>query len=265
MIQLKSKRELDQMAVAGEMVALAFQEIAPFIAPGVTTLSIDDCIRDFVTSRGGELLFLNYNGFPAHSCISINDEVVHGIPGPRRVADGDLVSIDIGVRIGGFCGDSARTFAVGDVPEASKRVLECCRNALAAGVSKAVPGTKLSELVGAIEAVIRGESLGLVENFVGHGIGREMHEEPQVPNFVSNSLLREDFELKAGLVLAIEPMVNSGSGEVKTLSDGWTVATVDGGVSAHCEHTVAVTESGPRVMTIGPGEEWPPVPGTPGQ
>jgi len=137
--------------------------------------------------------------------------------------------------------------------------------ALAAGIARALPGTRLSELSGAIEGVIRGESLGLVETFVGHGIGREMHEEPQVPNFVSEVLLKEDIELKPGLVLAIEPMVNSGTGEVKTLADGWTVVTVDGGVSAHCEHTVAITESGPRVLTIGPGEEWPPLEGTPGQ
>ena len=253
------------MAVAGDLVARAFGEIAHLLQPGIATGAIDDRIREFVSGEGGELLFFNYHGFPAHSCISINEEVVHGIPGDRQVQEGDLVSIDIGVKVAGFCGDSARTFAVGEVPEASRRVLDCCRMALAAGIARALPGTRLSELSGAIEGVIRGESLGLVETFVGHGIGREMHEEPQVPNFVSEVLLKEDIELKPGLVLAIEPMVNSGTGEVKTLADGWTVVTVDGGVSAHCEHTVAITESGPRVLTIGPGEEWPPLEGTPGQ
>ncbi len=258
-MQLKSPREIDRMAAAGQIVGRAFHEVVQrLVTPGHSTKEIDEAIREFVQGEGGELLFFNYHGFPANSCISVNEEVVHGIPGPRLLAEGDLVSIDIGVRIDGFCGDSARTFEVGEVSAEARSVYDCCMRALAAGIEEARPGNRLSELCGAIEAVIRESRLGLVEKFVGHGIGREMHEEPQVPNFVGGQFERFDPELRPGLVLAIEPMVNSGSGDVKTLNDGWTVVTVDGGVSSHCEHTVAVTESGPRVLTLAPGESWPP-------
>ncbi|MDE0959825.1 MAG: type I methionyl aminopeptidase [Planctomycetota bacterium] len=265
MIQLKSPREIDQMAVAGEMVALTFQAIQPLIVAGTLTVAIDEAVRDKVSDLGGKPLFLGYHGFPAHSCISVNDQVVHGIPGPRELLDGDLVSIDIGIGAGGFCGDSARSFLIGEGSKSSRRTLEVCREALAAGIAAATPGNTLVALVGAIEAKIRAANLGLVEKYVGHGIGREMHEEPQVPNFVTPSLKQSNLELRPGLVLAIEPMVNGGTGEVRTLDDGWTVVTCDSSVSAHCEHTVAVTEEGPRVLTLAPGEAWPPIPGTPGQ
>ena len=257
MIQIKSAREIDLMARAGEIVGRCHVEVvAPMVRTGVSTKEIDEAIRDFVIGEGGELLFLDYHGFPAHSCISVNDEVVHGIPGARLLRDGDLVSVDIGVRKDGFCGDSARTYEVGEVSAEATRVFEVCMQALAAGIERARPGVRLSELCGAIERVIRKAELGLVESFVGHGIGREMHEDPQVPNFVSKSLDRFDPELRAGMVLAIEPMVNSGTGEVRTLKDGWTVVTVDGGVSSHCEHTVAITDEGPRILTLAPGETW---------
>ncbi len=265
MIQLKSPREIDRMAVAGEMVATTFQKIAPLIRPGVRTQEIDEAVRDSVHDLGGKPLFLGYHGFPAHSCISVNEEVVHGIPGERVLADGDLVSIDIGIGAEGFCGDSARSFILGEGDSQTRRTLQVCRDALAAGIDAARPGNTLVGLIEPIEKVIRDSGLGLVEKFVGHGIGRTMHEEPQVPNFVTNDLRNADFELKAGLVLAIEPMVNAGTGDVRTQSDGWTVVTVDSLVSAHCEHTVAVTEDGPRVLTLGAGEAWPPIPGTPGQ
>ncbi len=253
------------MSVAGEMVARTFQKIAPLLKPGISTQEIDDAVRDSVRDLGGKPLFLGYHGFPAHACISVNDEVVHGIPGERIIGENDLVSVDIGIEAEGFCGDSARTFAIGKGDENSRAVLTVCRAALAAGIEGAYPGNTLVSLIAAIEKVIRNSDLGLVESFVGHGIGRDMHEEPQVPNFVSPILQRNDIELRAGLVLAIEPMVNSGTGAVRTLEDGWTVVTADGGVSAHCEHTVAITEDGPRVLTLGPGESWPPVSGTPGQ
>ncbi|MEC9476599.1 MAG: type I methionyl aminopeptidase [Planctomycetota bacterium] len=265
MIHYKSAREIERMAVAGEMVARTFQTIAPLIKAGTSTQQIDDAVRDSVLEMGGKPLFLGYNGFPAHSCISVNEEVVHGIPGERFIAENDLVSVDIGIEFEGFCGDSARTFQIGEGDDTSRQVLSVCRRALAAGIAGACPGNTLVGLIGAIEAVIRESRLGLVENFVGHGIGRQMHEEPQVPNFVSPVLRRNDLELRSGLVLAIEPMVNAGTGVVRTLEDGWTVVTADGGVSAHCEHTVAVTDDGPRVLTLGPGERWPPVSGTPGQ
>jgi methionyl aminopeptidase len=259
MIQLKSSREIDRMAVAGTIVGRTFVEaVAPLIAVGTTTREIDESIRDFVRAEGGELLFLDYHGFPAHSCISVNEEVVHGIPGARLLRGGDMVSIDIGVRRDGFCADAARTYLVGDVGDTPRAVLDCCLRALVAGIDAARPGRRLSELSGAIEKVIRAAGLGLVEKYVGHGIGREMHEEPQVPNFVGPVFQRYDPTLRPGLVLAIEPMVNSGTGDVRTLADGWTVVTADGGVSAHCEHTVAVTEGEPRILTLAPGELWPP-------
>lgn len=253
------------MAEAGEMVARTFQRIAPMIKPGVTTLEIDHEVRDSIQELGGTPLFLGYHGFPAHSCISVNEEVVHGIPGDRQLISGDLVSIDIGIGAQGFCGDSARSFLVGDPSAETLHVLEVCRSALARGIEGAYPGNTLCGLISAIQEVIDASGLGLVREFVGHGIGRNMHEEPQVPNFVSNDLKKRDIELREGLVLAIEPMVNGGGGGVKTLKDGWTVVTRDGQVSAHCEHTVAITADGPRVLTLGPGESWPPLPGAVGQ
>jgi methionyl aminopeptidase len=257
LIQLKSPREIELMARAGEIVGRTHLEVVrPLIEAGVTTRRIDEAIRDFVRSEGGELLFLNYHGFPAHSCISVNEEVVHGIPGDRALVSGDLVSVDIGVRKEGFCGDSARTYEVGEVSPEARHVFETCMRSLAAGIEMARPGVRLSELCGAIERVIRAEKLGLVEKYVGHGIGREMHEDPQVPNFVGPLFGRFDPELRAGMVLAIEPMVNAGTGDVRTLSDGWTVVTTDGGVSSHCEHTVAITPEGPRILTLAPGETW---------
>ena len=253
------------MAEAGGMVAQTFQRIAPMIEPGVKTIEIDEAVRDSIADLGGTALFLGYHGFPAHSCISVNEEVVHGIPGERRLEDGDLVSIDIGIGFQGFCGDSARSFLVGEVSAETREVLKVCREALARGIEGAYPGNTLCGLISAIESVIEDSGRGLVREFVGHGIGRNMHEEPQVPNFVSNDLKKRDFELKEGLVLAIEPMVNGGGGGVKTLRDGWTVVTRDASVSAHCEHTVAITADGPRVLTLGPGESWPPLPGAVGQ
>ncbi|MFQ5653643.1 MAG: type I methionyl aminopeptidase [Planctomycetota bacterium] len=249
MIQLKSEREIERMARAGSLVADAFRRIAPMVQAGCRTRQIDEEIRDYVRGRGGELLFYQYKGFPAHSCISVNEEVVHGIPGERVLRDGDIVSIDVGVRIDGFCGDSARTFFVGEPSPKARQVVECCREALRAGIEAMQKGGQLSDVSRAIEEAVGRRSLHVVEKYVGHGIGREMHEEPQVPNFVGPAYDRLDMPLQPGLVLAIEPMVNEGTSDVRTGADGWTVVTADGGLSAHCEHTVAVTESGPRILT----------------
>ena len=240
------------MAVAGEMVALTFQAIQPLIVPGTPTIEIDEAVRDSVHDLGGKPLFLGYHGFPAHSCISVNEQVVHGIPGPRKLQDGDLVSIDIGIGAEGFCGDSARSFLIGEGSSSSIRTLKVCREALAAGIAAAIPGNTLVKLVQEIETRIRDAKLGLVEKYVGHGIGREMHEEPQVPNFVNRSLKQNDLELRPGLVLAIEPMVNAGRFEVKILSDGWTAVTKDRSLSAQFEHSLAVTADGYEVFTLSP-------------
>lgn len=259
MISLKTPEELTQMRGAGRIVAEAFQAIGPLILSGRTTGEIDAQVRDYVLSCGGELLFHNYRGFPGHCCISVNEEVVHGIPGARVLQDGDVVSVDIGVRKDGFCGDSARTFFVGEPSSASRRLGNCCRDALADGIVAATPGNRISDISRAIQARIEAEGYEIVTQYVGHGIGREMHEDPHVPNFVDEVSVEEGTDplLEPGLVLAIEPMVVEHATGLKTLSDGWTVVTRDQGYAAHWEHTVAVTESGPRIMTLAEGESWP--------
>jgi methionyl aminopeptidase len=250
-IELKSVREIQKMREAGRVVAQALDEAERLVKPGVTTEEIDLAIRDFVLARKGELLFYRYNGFPAHSCISINEEVVHGIPSKKRkLREGDIVSIDVGVRLGGFCSDSARTIPVGAITEDAQHLLTVCREALERGIAAAMPGSRVSSISRAIQTYVEGRGYSVVKQFVGHGIGRKMHERPQVPNYVEPGFLKDDMVLKPGLVLAIEPMVNQGSAEVLTLKDNWTVVTSDRKLSAHFEHTVAVTEEGPQVLTV---------------
>ena len=239
------------MREAGRIVAQALAEVKRILEPGVTTESLDHMGRDFVLERGGKLLFLNYHGFPAHTCISINEEVVHGIPSAERtVNDGDIMSIDVGVQIDGFCGDSARTFAVGNISEEASSLLDVCDTALMQGIAQACPGKRVSDISRAIQEYVEGEGYTVVKKFVGHGIGRKMHEPPQVPNYVDTGILKEDPILKEGIVLAIEPMVNIGIEDVETLSANWTVITRDGKLSAHFEHTVAVTANGPELLTL---------------
>ena len=250
MIELKSVTEIEKMRDAGRVLAQALQEAERLVRPGVSTEEIDRVVRDFVLARGGKLLFYRYKGFPASTCISINEEVVHGIPSPkRRLREGDIVSIDVGVRLGGYCSDAACTFPVGQVSEEAARVIEVCRGALARGIEAAVAGGKLSSISRGIQDYVESNGFSVVRQFVGHGIGKKMHERPQVPNYVEAGFQRDDILLRPGLVLAIEPMVNAGTWEVETLKDGWTVVTRDRKLSAHCEHTVAVTEEGPQVLT----------------
>ncbi|MEM7168287.1 MAG: type I methionyl aminopeptidase [Planctomycetota bacterium] len=259
MIPLKTPQEIERIGAAGAIVGNAFQEIAPLIKPGSTTAEIDTRVRDFVLARSGELLFHNYRGFPGHCCISVNEEVVHGIPGSRVLNSGDVVSVDIGVRLDGFCGDSARTFFVEEPADSARRLVACCRNALVAGITAAQLRGRISDIGRAIQDRIQGDGYEVVTQYVGHGIGREMHEEPHVPNFVDEERLEEedDPELEEGMVLAIEPMVVEHSVALRTLSDGWTVVTRDGGIASHWEHTVAITAAGPRILTLGDGESWP--------
>jgi len=249
-IELKSDREIQKMREAGRLVAQALDEAERLIRPGVTTEDLDLAIRDFVLARGGELLFYRYNGFPANTCISINEEVVHGIPSrKRKLREGDIVSIDAGVRLAGFCGDSARTFPVGRIGEEAQNLLDVCREALDQGIAAARPGARVSDISRAIQSHAEGRGYSVVRQFVGHGIGRKMHEKPQVPNYVDAGFLKDDMVLRPGLVLAIEPMVNAGTPEVVTLKDKWTVVTQDRKLSAHFEHTVAITADGPLVLT----------------
>ena len=250
MIELKSNNDIEKMRQAGRVLVSALNEAERLVRPGVTTEEIDHTIRDFVLERGGELLFYRYKGFPASTCISINEEVVHGIPSrKRRLREGDIVKIDAGVRLHGFCSDAARTLPVGEVGVEARNLIKTCAEALHRGIAAARPGARVSDISRTIQDYAEGEGYSVVRQFVGHGIGRKMHERPQVPNYVEPGLLKDDLVMKPGLVLAIEPMVNVGTWEVLTLKDQWTVVTSDRRLSAHMEHTVAVTEDGPVVLT----------------
>jgi len=237
------------MRQAGAILVEAMAEAKRLLEPGVTTAFLDQEVEKFVLARGGELLFKGYRGFPASTCISIDEEVVHGIPGRRRVQAGDIVSIDIGVKYQGWCADAARTFAVGDVTDEKTRLIETARGALAAGVESLRPSMKLVEVSKAVQDYVEARGFSVVRTYVGHGIGRKMHEEPQVANFVDGSVRQATTVLPAGCVLAIEPMVNAGTYEVETLANGWTVVTADRRPSAHWEDTVAITEDGPVIVT----------------
>lgn len=239
------------MREAGRILAAAFGEVAGMMTPGVRTQDVDKVVEAFVRARGGELLFKGYRGFPANTCISVNEEVVHGIPGRRKFEAGDIVSVDIGVRYNGWCADAARTYGVGDVSEEKSSLVAAARGALEAGIAALRPGMRLVELSRAVQDYVEARGFSVVRTYVGHGIGREMHEDPQVPNFVDGSVAQATTVLPEGCCLAIEPMVNAGTFEVYTLANGWTVVTKDRKPSAHWEDTVAITADGPVVMTDG--------------
>ncbi len=247
MVILKTKGEIEIMRRAGRVVAEVLDMVEKTIEPGMTTSQLDMLIEDFIRSLGAIPGFKNYQGFPASACISINDEVVHGIPGKRVIMERDIVSVDVGSIVDGFYGDSARTYAIGEVSEEKLRLMENTQKSLAAGIDKARKGNKLGEISAAVQAVAEAEGYGVVRQLVGHGIGRNMHEEPQVPNFGSPN---DGPVLKIGMVLAIEPMINLGTYQVKTLPDGWTIVTADGKASAHYEHTIAITDDGPDILTV---------------
>lgn len=248
MIHLKTAAEIELLARAGRLLARTFDEIRPWVRAGVSTGEVDRVVRHSLTRQGGEPLFFEHEGFPGNSCISVNDEVVHGIPGPRVLADGDVVTVDIGVRLDGYCADAAETFLIGVVSDRAQRLVECGRGALEAGIVACRAGARVSDVSRAVEEHTRAAGFFVVTTYVGHGIGREMHEEPAVPNFVAPDPV-DDPVLEPGLVIAIEPLVTETSSGVRTLGDGWTVATRDGTLSCHWEHTVAVTAQGPRVLT----------------
>lgn len=247
MIVLKTPEEIEIMRQAGRLVAMTLDMVEQEIAPGMTTEQLDLLIEDYIRSHGAIPAFKNYQGYPASACISIDDEVVHGIPGRRVIREGEIVSVDVGTIVDKFYGDSARTFPIGTVSPEKRRLMEHTKSALMAGIDKARKGNKLGQVSAAVQMVAESQGYGVVRQLVGHGIGRKMHEEPQVPNFGSPS---EGPVLKAGMVLAIEPMINMGTYDVKTMPDGWTVVTADGMPSAHFEHTVAITESGPDILTL---------------
>ncbi len=246
MIVIKSQRELDRMRQSGRITARVLNKLAALIKPGVTTAELDREAGELIKREGATSAFLGYRGYSANSCISVNEEVVHGIGGKRALKKGDIVSIDIGVRYGGYFGDSAATFPVGPISKEKERLIRVASQALEAGIEEARPGHRLYDISAAIEKTAKDAGYSVVRDFVGHGIGSELHEDPQVPNYGKPGT---GPLLKAGMVLAIEPMLNQGTHEVKVLSDGWKVVTRDGRPSAHFEHTVAVTERGPEILT----------------
>jgi len=235
------------MREAGRITARALRAVGDAVAPGVTTAELDAVAVEVIRSAGARAAFKGYHGYPATICASLNREVVHGIPGRRKLAEGDIISIDVGAVIDGYFGDSARTFAVGKISPEVSRLLTATRESLEAGIACCRPGMRLGDLGSAVQAVAEGAGFSVVREYVGHGIGQAMHEDPQVPNYGTAG---KGPVLLAGMVLAIEPMVNAGGVEVRSLDDGWTVVTADGSLSAHFEHTVAVTDDGPMILTV---------------
>ena len=246
MITCKSKRELSYMRDAGRVVAQTFVEMAKAAKVGVTTGELDRLAEDFIIKRGAKPAFKGLYGFPATICASVNEEVVHGIPGLRKLKDGDIISIDIGAEINGYFGDSAVTYPVGDVNSEATRLLKATEEALCRGISLARAGNRLSDISNAVQTCAESYGYSVVRDFVGHGIGSSMHEEPQLPNFGKPG---RGPRLKEGMTLAIEPMVNMGAFDVRTLSNKWTVVTLDTKLSAHFEHSVAITDDEPEILT----------------
>lgn len=246
MIILKSDREIDYMRDAGKIVAQTLVEIQNAVKPGVSTLELDKIAEKYIISCGAIPAFKGYGGFPATICSSINEEVVHGIPGLKKLKNGDNVSIDVGAVINGYNGDSAVTFPVGEVTDEMQELLNVTEQSLYKGIEQAIDGNRLGDISNAVQTCAEKHSYGIVRDYVGHGIGRKMHEDPQIPNFGAAGC---GPRLKAGMALAIEPMINLGTHEVKTLHDGWTVVTKDKKPSAHFEHTIVVTDGKPEILT----------------
>lgn len=246
-IELKSKRELDAMRTAGHVVADALDAVFDALEPGITTAELDDIARRKITAEGAKPAFLGLYGFPAVACISLNAEIVHGIPCERVVSEGDLVSIDCGAIVDDFYSDHARSAIAGDTADEERiRLVDVCRESLMRGIAECMPHNRIGDISNAVEQCVRDAGFELVREYVGHGVGRALHEAPPVPNFGnagSGPLLVE------GMTIAIEPMIMTGSWETKLLDDGWTVVTADGSLSAHFEHTVAITADGPEVLT----------------
>ncbi|MDQ8151059.1 MAG: type I methionyl aminopeptidase [Gemmatimonadota bacterium] len=248
MIHLKSPREIETMAAGGRILAATHRHIRSAIAPGITTLEIDALVEGFIRSHAGATpSFKGLYGFPASACISINDEIVHGIPSPRRIlAAGDIVTVDIGVHYGGLHTDSAWTYPVGEIRPETQRLLDVTERSLYAGIQAARVGNHIGDIGHAVEEVVTRARYTVVRDLVGHGVGTSMHEEPQVPN---HGKPKRGAKLQAGMTIAIEPMVNAGGAATRTLADKWTIVTLDGSLSAHFEHTIAITAEGPRILT----------------
>ena len=247
MIILKTKREIEIMREAGRLVAKSHELVKQYIKPGVTTKELDQIVEDFLRSQNAIPTFKGYSGFPYSICASVNEEVVHGFPSDRKLEEGDIISVDIGATFGGYVGDSAKTFFVGDVDDEKRRLVEITRQSFYEGIKFAKESYRLSDISHAIQEYVEKAGFSVVRDFVGHGVGRKMHESPQIPNFGRPG---RGPRLQEGMVLAIEPMINAGTYNVKILDNDWTVVTVDGKPSAHYEHTVAITDGEPMLLTV---------------
>lgn len=249
MVKLRSSEEIQKIRTSAGIVAETLQLLKSRAKPGVTTAELDQAAESFIRDRGGVPCFLGYLGYPASVCISVNEEVVHGIPGDRVIKDGDIVGIDVGVLKEGYHGDAAITFPVGDIPDDLKKLLEVTEECLLRGIEAFQPDNRLGDVGHAVQSHAESHGYGVVRTLVGHGIGEKLHEDPQVPNYGKPGT---GSKLRAGLVCAIEPMITLGGWEVETLSDQWTIVTRDRSLSAHFEHTVALTENGPEILSLTP-------------
>jgi methionyl aminopeptidase len=246
MIIRKSPREIEKMAQTGVLVAETIAHVGSLLRPGVTTEELDDAAGAFIRERGGIPTSEGYKGYPKAICISVNDVVVHGIPDELVVGDGDLVTIDVGVTLDAYIADSAYTFGVGDIEPEDQRLLDVAQDALASGIAEAVVGNRVGDVSHAIQEVVEAGGFSVVRSLVGHGVGRHYHEDPHIPNFGEPG---RGPRLSEGITIAIEPMITAGSSDVRVMDDGWTIRTADGSMSAHFEHTVAITADGPRILT----------------
>ncbi len=246
MIIRKSPQEIERMSSAGRVVAETLALLGEHVRPGVTTADLDAVAEEFIRSQGGEPTFKGYRGYPASICASPNGMVVHGIPGPYALREGDVLAVDVGVTLEGFVGDSAYTFAVGEISPTAEQLLEVGQAALGAGVEQCRSGNRLSDISHAIQRVTEDNGFSVVRSLVGHGVGRSMHEDPQIPNFGQPG---RGPALAPGMVFAIEPMINAGGPDVVVHEDQWSISSADGSLSAHFEHTVAITDGGPRILT----------------
>ena len=247
MISLKSPREIEAMRRAGRITAQARALAGSMVAPGVTTHEIDTAVRRFIESHGAKPSFLGYSGFPGSACISVNDEVIHGIPGPRKLREGDIVSVDVGACIGGFHGDCAGTYPCGQISQEAKRLIEVTQQSFWEGMKMARQGCRISDISHAIQQYVEAQGFSVVREYVGHGVGAKLHEPPEVPNYGPAG---HGARLLPGMTLAVEPMVNAGDKAIRVMKDGWTVKTADGSLAAHYENSILITEGDPEILTV---------------
>ena len=249
MVTLKSASALKRMRRAGRIVAEVLDMMGELIRPGVATEELDRKAEELICSRGGHPIFKGYRGYPKSICTSVNEEIVHGIPDGRKLREGDIIGIDVGVQFKRYIADAARTYAVGQISDEARRLMDVCKQSLMAGIAAAKSGNKLSDICRSIQTVVEKNGFSVVKEYTGHGVGKKLHEQPQIPNFVSWQVLEDDILLQPGMTLAIEPMINAGRSETKVLANGWTVVTEDGSLSAHFEHTIAVMKGAAEILT----------------